>query len=340
MNWGIGHATRCIPIINQLLKLNFNPIIASDGDALLLLQKEFPFIKTIELPSYHIQYPKNGKFLKWKLLLDSLRIIRAIRKEKKKTQEIVAQENISGIISDNRYGVYSKGIPSVFITHQLTVLSGNTSFISSKIQQKLIQKFDECWIPDVDLELNFSGNLSKSKNVINSKYLGLLSRFQKEQLEIKYDLIVLLSGVETARKRLEVKLTQQLSRYNGTVLFVKGQLEENQKHKVIGNSTYVNFLLSHELEKAINGSKLIIARSGYSTIMDLAILEKKAFFIPTTGQYEQEYLASYLEEIEAAPFSSEKEFKIEMLDRVVGYKGLKYDKININSELFDLFHRK
>jgi UDP-N-acetylglucosamine:LPS N-acetylglucosamine transferase len=124
------------------------------------------------------------------------------------------------------------------------------------------------------------------------------------------------------------------------VLFVKGQLEENQKHKVIGNSTYVNFLLSHELEKAINGSKLIIARSGYSTIMDLAILEKKAFFIPTTGQYEQEYLASYLEEIEAAPFSSEKEFKIEMLDRVVGYKGLKYDKININSELFDLFHRK
>lgn len=340
MNWGIGHATRCIPIINQLLKLNFNPIIASDGDALLLLQKEFPFIKTIELPSYHIQYPKNGKFLKWKLLLDSPRIIRAIRKEKKKTQEIVAQENISGIISDNRYGVYSKGIPSVFITHQLTVLSGNTSFISSKIQQNLIQKFDECWIPDVDLELNFSGNLSKSKNVINSKYLGLLSRFQKEQLEIKYDLLVLLSGVETARKRLEVKLTQQLSSYNGTVLFVKGQLEENQKHKVIGNSTYVNFLLSHELEKAINGSKLIIARSGYSTIMDLAILEKKAFFIPTTGQYEQEYLASYLEEIEAAPFSSEKEFKIEMLDRVVGYKGLKYDKININSELFDLFHRK
>jgi uncharacterized protein (TIGR00661 family) len=340
LNWGIGHATRCIPIINQLLKLNFNPIIASDGDALLLLQKEFPFIKTIELPSYHIQYPKNGKFLKWKLLLDSLRIIRAIRKEKKKTQEIVAQENISGIISDNRYGVYSKGIPSVFITHQLTVLSGNTSFISSKIQQKLIQKFDECWIPDIDLELNFSGNLSKSKNVINSKYLGLLSRFQKEQLEIKYDLLVLLSGVETARKRLEVKLTQQLSRYNGTVLFVKGQLEENQKHKVIGNNTYINFLLSHELEKAINGSKLIIARSGYSTIMDLAILEKKAFFIPTTGQYEQEYLASYLEEIEAAPFSSEKEFKIEMLDRVVGYKGLKYDKININSELFDLFHRK
>jgi uncharacterized protein (TIGR00661 family) len=340
LNWGIGHATRCIPIINQLLKLNFNPIIASDGDALLLLQKEFPFIKTIELPSYHIQYPKNGKFLKWKLLLDSLRIIRAIRKEKKKTQEIVAQENISGIISDNRYGVYSKGIPSVFITHQLTVLSGNTSFISSKIQQKLIQKFDECWIPDIDLELNFSGNLSKSKNVINSKYLGLLSRFKKEQLEIKYDLLVLLSGVETARKRLEVKLTQQLSSYNGTVLFVKGQLEENQKHKVIGNSTYVNFLLSHELEKAINGSKLIIARSGYSTIMDLAILEKKAFFIPTTGQYEQEYLASYLEEIEAAPFSSEKEFKIEMLDRVVGYKGLKYDKININSELFDFFHRK
>lgn len=302
------------------------------------MQKEFPFLKTIELPSYHIQYPKKGKLLKWKLLFDSYRINQSIRKEQKITQEIVEKENLSGIISDNRYGVYSKDILSVFITHQLNVLSGNTTFISSKIQQKLIEKFDECWIPDVDLEFNFSGNLSKSKSVLNKKYLGLLSRFQKEQLETKYDLLVLLSGVETARKRLEVKLTQQLLSYKGTVLFVQGKIEKSQSHKVIGNSTYVNFLLSHELEKAINESELIIARSGYSTIMDLAVLEKKAFFIPTTGQYEQEYLASYLEEIGTAPFSTEKNFKIEMLERVKGFKGLKYNKTNIKEELFDLFH--
>ena len=110
--------------------------------------------------------------------------------------------------------------------------------------------------------------------------------------------------------------------------------------KKINNLTIISHLKGPELNQAILDSNIIICRSGYSTIMDLAILEKKAFFIPTTGQYEQEYLATYLEEIEAAPFSSEKEFKIEMLDRVVGYKGLKYDKININSELFDLFHRK
>jgi hypothetical protein len=224
-------STRCIPIINQLLKLNFNPIIASDGAALSLLQKEFPSLKTMELPSYHTEYPTKGKLLKWKLLLDSPKIFQSIKKEKKRTQEIVEKENISGIISDNRYGVRSSKIPSVFITHQLNVLSGKTSFISSRIQQTLIKKFDECWVPDVDLELNFSGNLSKSKKVINSKYLGLLSRFQKSELETKYDLLVLLSGVETARKRLEVKLIQQLSSYNGTVLFVKGKIEESRTSK-------------------------------------------------------------------------------------------------------------
>jgi uncharacterized protein (TIGR00661 family) len=122
------------------------------------------------------------------------------------------------------------------------------------------------------------------------------------------------------------------------VLFIKGKIEESQTHKVIGNSIYVNFLLSHELEKAINESELIIARSGYSTIMDLAILEKKAFFIPTTGQYEQEYLAFYLEEMGVAPFSTEKEFKIEMLERVDDYKGFKYDKKPLSPELFNLFH--
>lgn len=290
------------------------------------------------MPSYHIQYPTNGKLLKWKLLIDSPRIIQSIKRENKITQEIVSKENISGIISDNRYGVYSKETPSIFITHQLNVLSGSTSFISSKIQEKLIQKFDECWIPDVDLELNYSGKLSKSRNNIKNNYIGLLSRFKKRELEIKYDLLVLLSGVEVARKRLEINLKEQLSTYKGNVLFIKGEIEQNQTYNVIGTITYVNFLLSEDLEKAINQSELIISRSGYSTVMDLAVLEKKAFFIPTTGQYEQEHIAFHLEKTERAPYSSEKEFKIEMLEKADNYRGLKYDDINIKSELFDLFH--
>jgi UDP:flavonoid glycosyltransferase YjiC (YdhE family) len=68
LNWGLGHATRCIPIIKALQENNYIPIIASDGIALELLQKEFPYVQTLKLPSYKIEYAKNGKNFKWKLL--------------------------------------------------------------------------------------------------------------------------------------------------------------------------------------------------------------------------------------------------------------------------------
>ena len=83
LNWGLGHATRCIPIINALLKENFVPVIASDGSALKLLRKEFPNLSSIELPSYNVTYAKNGKLFKLKLLKDSPKLLNAIKQEKK-----------------------------------------------------------------------------------------------------------------------------------------------------------------------------------------------------------------------------------------------------------------
>ena len=68
LNWGLGHATRCIPIINGLLENGFEPIIASDGVALELLKKEFPKLISFELPSYNIKYAEKGKNFKWKMI--------------------------------------------------------------------------------------------------------------------------------------------------------------------------------------------------------------------------------------------------------------------------------
>ena len=340
LNWGLGHATRCIPIINKLVELDFNPIIASDGEALRLLQKEFPKLKSIELPSYNIKYPKNGKLLKWKLLFDIPRALKTIKKEEKIVRVLVETENLSGIISDNRFGVRSTKIPSVFITHQLNVLSGNTTYWSTKLHQKFINKFDQCWIPDVDSDQSLAKNLSHSNKVKNQKFIGFLSRFKKRELPFKYDLLVLLSGVEPLRSQLEKKLLRELKNYNGKVLFVKGIVEEHQKIKEENNITFCNYLLADELEIAINESKLILARSGYSTIMDLAILGKKVFFIPTTGQYEQEYLAKRMQELEIAPYSPTNKFKIELLDKVKDYTGFSENSSEIKIELFDLFKRK
>lgn len=342
LNWGLGHATRCIPIIKALEKNQYTPIIASDGAALQLLQKEFPHLQALELPSYQIEYAKNGSDFKWKLLKNTPKMIEAILEEKKAVKKWVKEFQLVGIISDNRLGVYNKKIQSVFITHQLNVLSGNTSWISSKLHQQIIKKFDECWIPDFEGEPNLTGKLGHlKKSNFNLKYIGPLSRLEKENLRFKYDLMVLLSGPEPQRGILEVLLLEKLLAFNGKIIFIKGKVESKQKIEQIGHITYYNFMTSQELERAFNESKVILSRSGYTTIMDVAKLEKKAFFIPTPGQYEQEYLAKRLKKLGLVPFATQDEFTLGNLEEILNYKGLQLEQKPIHwKNLFCLFERK
>ncbi|MEN8124589.1 MAG: glycosyltransferase [Bacteroidota bacterium] len=346
LNWGLGHATRCIPIINALIDQGFEPVICSDGVALLLLQKEFPKLKSYELPSYDIQYTKNGNLLKYRLLLDSLKIIKAVKKEKQLIDEIVKKENIKGIISDNRFGVRSNKIPSVYLTHQINVLSGSTSFLTSKLHQKIIAKFDECWIPDYKTEPNLSGKLSHIKDTdLRLKYINPLSRFNyiksDKEKEYKYDLAILLSGPEPQRTILEKKLISELKYFHKNVLFISGVISNKQEFVKKNNIVFVNFMLKNELQNTINDSEIILTRSGYSTIMDLEKLNKKTFFIPTPGQFEQEYLAKNLEQFKIAPFASQKDFKISMLSSIKNYTGFINKKTSNTVDfvtLFDVFN--
>lgn len=340
LNWGLGHATRCIPIINALLQEGFAPIIASDGDALALLSKEFPNLPTIELPTYNISYSKNGKLFKLKLLKDLPKLLKAIKAEKEAVESILKHNDIAGIISDNRLGVRSKKVPSVFITHQLQVLSGNTTWLSTKMHKEIIKKFNACWVPDVeDEEVNLSGILGHVKGFdVNVKYIGPLSRFTKSDTDIKHDLLVLLSGPEPQRSFLETKLLAALKSYSGDVVFVKGVIEKEQTKQVQGHLTIYNFMTSNLLEKTMKESALVLSRSGYTTIMDLTKLNKKAFFIPTPGQFEQEYLAKRLSEMQIAPSCHQDEFKIEKLNEVEAFEGLKAYDFEVDfKDLFSLF---
>jgi uncharacterized protein (TIGR00661 family) len=339
LNWGLGHATRCIPIINALIEQDFVPIIATDGIALKFLKKEFPKLLAIELPAYNIKYPKKGHRLKWKLIKDAPKIMNAINTEKKVIKTILKKHNICGIISDNRFGVFSKTIPSVYITHQLNVLSGSTTWFSSKMHQKIIKKFDECWIPDIEGKSNLSGKLGHLKNHdLRLKYIGPLSRFNKTDIDKGHDLLVLLSGPEPQRTFFEEILFKKLKTFKGNILFIKGKIEADQTITKKNQFTIYNFMLTQELEKAINESKVVLSRSGYSTIMDLAKLNKKAFFIPTSGQFEQEYLAKHLTELQLCPSCNQADFKIEMLHKVNNYKGLQSTNFDVNfKDLFSLF---
>ncbi|MBL7868300.1 MAG: glycosyltransferase [Flavobacterium lindanitolerans] len=342
LNWGLGHATRCIPIIEALENNGYTPIIASDGVALQMLQKEFPHLQSLELPSYHIEYAKNGAFFKWKMIKNSPKMIEAILQEKKTIRQWIDEYDIAGIISDNRLGVYSKKIPSVFITHQLNVLTGNTTWISSKVHQHIIKKFNQCWIPDVETKPNLSGKLGHLENPEeNIKYIGPLSRLHRKPTDKKYDLMVILSGPEPQRGMLEAQLTQEMGQFKGKVVFIKGKIEPEQKIEQVGNVTYYNFMNTEELENTFNESEIVLCRSGYTTIMDLAQLGKKAFFIPTPGQYEQEYLAKKLKKEGLVPFARQEDFKIENLMEIDLFKGLKNFGTAITwNKLFCLFEGK
>ena len=322
LSWGIGHATRCIPIIKELINQGFTPIIASDSDALALLQKEFPKIKSYKLPKYNIKYTKNNVFLKLKLLFQTFRIQKITKKEYTKTQKIIKKEHISLIISDNRFGVRSKKIPSIYITHQINVLSGITTPLTSKIHQKIIKKFDELWIPDLPNNF-FSGVLSVSKQpILPTRFIGIISQFSNPKpVKLKNDLLILLSGPEPQRTKLEQKLLNEIKNYNGSIVFVRGIISNKENFKNTKNTKFYNFLQKEELEKKILESKIVLARSGYSTIMDLAVLQKKCFFIPTPSQTEQEYLAKHLANKKIAPYSIQHKFKIENLKQVNKFKG-------------------
>lgn len=342
LNWGLGHATRCIPIINALILHNFEPIIASDGVALELLKQEFPTLTCLELPSYNIKYSKNGYFFKLKLLKDSPKVLNAINAEKKAVQQIIDAHDIQGIISDNRFGAYCKTIPCVFMTHQLQVLSGNTTWLSTKMHQRVMSRFDECWVPDNIGYPNLSGKLGHPATLSNhTKYIGPLSRFSKMDMEIRYDIMVLLSGPEPQRTMLEEKLLLEFNNYSGSVLIVKGIVEKEKTTIKNGNMTICNYLTASNLEQSLNESALVLSRSGYTTIMDLAKLGKKAFFIPTPGQFEQEYLASRLSEKGFVPSCKQDDFTVERLKEVNNYIGLETFDYELNfKKLFQLFKGK
>jgi uncharacterized protein (TIGR00661 family) len=337
LNWGLGHAARCIPIIIALQEEKFTPIIASDGSALQFLKHEFPDLETLELPSYNIKYGKN---LIKNLLLQGPTILRAIQKERKIIALFIDKNtDVEGVISDNRFGARNSKVPSVYITHQLNVLSGFTTYLTSKTHQIIIKKFDECWVPDM-VNSEFSGKLSSSKRKLNQKFIGALSRFKKQDLKKDITILVILSGPEPNRTFLEKKLTSAFKNDTRKIVFVLGQIEKVQKTWKNNNCTFHNFLLTEALEKKINSSEIIICRSGYSSILDLATLGKKVFFIPTKNQPEQEYLATYLKQQKIGPFSKIENFAPENLNEVENYTGFKSIKTDFDTNLFRLFHSK
>jgi uncharacterized protein (TIGR00661 family) len=300
LDWGLGHATRCIPIISSLLEQNCTVIVAAEGQQKILLQKEFPNLQFIGLRGYRVRYSHYKFWMPIKLLLQLPKILFRIYAENRWLKKAVKEKRVDAVISDNRMGLYHKKIPCIYITHQLTLKTGNnfSENIAQKIHYHFINKFSTCWVPDAKGMLNLGGALSHPARgpKIPVTHLGPLSRFEKKVLEDKYDLCIILSGPEPQRSVFEKIILQDLNKIEGKKILVRGLPEEPTVPRVNSSIEIKNHLPADELNNIIQQSKIIIGRCGYSTVMDLVKLQKKAILVPTPGQTEQEYLSRYLQE--------------------------------------------
>lgn len=293
LNWGLGHATRMVPIIQSLLKQKVNVHLASDGEALTVLKQSFPSLPATELPSYNIQY-KHKSLLRNSFSL-SVNMLKAIPKEKKAITILAKAIKADTIISDNRYGCYTKLTKNIFITHQLNILTGNLAEKSiNTINQQLLRPFDEIWVPDYPNFPNLAGKLAHSSSLKKVKYIGGLSRLETFYTKNKtIDVLVILSGPELQRSYFEAIIHQQFAKSTLKILIVRGKPLDTCPPK----PNTVNYASTSELSQLIATSKVIISRSGYSSIMDyaalglFAALDTKIIFVPTPGQPEQIYLA-------------------------------------------------
>lgn len=316
LDWGLGHATRCIPVIIKLLEYNCEVIIAADGDCKLLLEKEFPDITFLYLRGYRIQYSRKKIWLPVKLFIQFPKIIFTIYTEHAWLKKAIKKYSVDFIISDNRPGLHNPSVACVYITHQLQIKTGNgvSGWLAQKIHYRFIKKFRECWVPDMAGELNLAGELSHPvyKPKIPVRYMGPLSRFGPAIAEIKYDLLFLLSGPEPQRTVFEDIILKELRNYSGSALLVRGLPQTAKSKQFVASPGFrvYDHLPAKELNAVILQSELVVARSGYTTVMDLVKLKKKAILVPTPGQTEQEYLARYLMEQGLFYYMEQNEFSL------------------------------
>ncbi|MFN0035545.1 MAG: glycosyltransferase [Saprospiraceae bacterium] len=316
LNWGLGHAARCVPLVKALDRMGAKVVLASDGSALQLLKAEFPHLPVFALPSYRIRYQTHS--MVWNIARQMPRITYAIRAEQWATERLVREHSIAGIISDNRYGCFSRRAHSVMLTHQthLRVPNAALQWAANQVLRRALRKFDAIWIPDEANEPNLSGELSHPPlKGFDTHYLGLLSRFgqestvksQKSTVKSQRSRVngqeskaksqqstvaVVLSGPEPQRTFLEQILMEQSLALPHKFVFVRGKTHAKEHHYAAENLEVVSYLTSKELNDLMAASQVVVCRAGYSSLMDLAAMGgKKAILIPTPGQTEQEYLA-------------------------------------------------
>jgi UDP-N-acetylglucosamine transferase subunit ALG13 len=303
LDWGLGHTTRCIPLIRELVRLQCEVIIACSPTQQKLLELEFQSLTFFIAPFSPPVYGRTKTSTIIRLLFQLPKILTLIKRENRWLRQFLRSNPVDAIISDNRFGLFAPGIPCIFITHQLNIKTGLGAVLdrlARRINYRYIKKFTACWVPDYEGENSMSGKLSNGAvHTISITRIGGLSRFENCNDDTRINandptLLMILSGPEPQRSILEKKLVNALKDYSGRAILVRGLPGIHELPEASAGVQVFNHLPATELNKLICGASIVVARCGYTTVMDLLKLKKKGILIPTPGQAEQEYLAKHL----------------------------------------------
>ena len=314
LDWGLGHATRCVPLIHELVRAGHEVMLVADGRPYDFLSRRFPALKMIRCAGYDITYPKSDQFMVH-MARSGPRIAKALRAEKQNAERIAAEEKADIIISDNRLNFRSPHTKNIFITHQLRIRAGLFTLAASAFHAKFYSKFDEVWIPDHAGKNNLAGDLSRMKRPKkNYRYIGPQTRFSlvRTPLSGRGDtLLFMLSGPEPQRSLFEERVLEQLKTHPVKALILRGQPGHTHASEPLPGVRMINHLDDEQLAIAINTAYAVVSRGGYSTLCDLTGAGKKLICVPTPGQTEQEYLAKYHARQNRMVTMSQKNFSLE-----------------------------
>jgi spore coat polysaccharide biosynthesis predicted glycosyltransferase SpsG len=323
LDWGLGHATRCIVLAKTLQSMGHTIYIASEGAHAVVLKEALPNANHLLLKGYRVQYSKKRFWLMAHLMIQIPKILKAIYYEHQWLQKQQAEHTFDVIISDNRFGMFTKNAKSIFVTHQLCIQTPwrwATSLIQ-KIQYSWLQHFNECWIPDLsNKENSLSGILAHPEILptIPVFYIGTLSRLYQTPRHITlphFSFLVLVSGPEPQRTLFEKRVWEEIknAEANGVVVAGRPQDPLNKMDlQFIGEKCVC---LSHvdgaTLASLIDATDIVISRGGYTSLMELVPFNKQLIMVPTPGQTEQEYLGKLWQEKKwALCFDQEASFSI------------------------------
>ncbi len=302
LNWGLGHASRCVPLIERLQAEGHEVVLGGDGESLTLLRKHFPTLSILPLAPLNLCY-STGRRQVLAMLRALPQIIRAAIRDHQMLASYLLYEQIDEVISDNRFGLYSSKKHCIYITHQLTIALPRPwrwlEPFAARWHRRIINRFDECWIPD-EQQPALAGRLSHPAILPdNAKYIGVLSRFTGKAFthDATFKVVAVLSGLEPQRTMLEQDIIRRYENADETVLIVRGKIHQPPTVIKHGLVTIAPWLDDSHLAGYLLGAERIICRSGYSSVMDMYALGvmNKVEWHPTPGQPEQEYLATYIQ---------------------------------------------